>query len=174
MKQYFIAAILMASFPVDVISAPIDSHVTAETREVYNVLRDVSRANRVLVGKHNPTLFGVYGGHPPYWTYDYNGRKQAWMFNVSSNDSHLNTPKRDCMLTVFIRILLHTYVCTVICVQAWTRVDAHIHIHMHKNTRMHIHRRLVACAGIEREVGEGGEGRGGIPRETDTDIQTEI
>ncbi|KAK7467838.1 hypothetical protein BaRGS_00036944 [Batillaria attramentaria] len=64
-------------------AGPVDTHATPQTRALYDVMRTIAHDNKVMYGKHQPTLFGAYGGHSPYWTYAHNGRQEAWLFNVS-------------------------------------------------------------------------------------------
>ncbi|KAK7097201.1 mannan endo-1,4-beta-mannosidase-like [Littorina saxatilis] len=88
-------AVWLTSLLPDVTSQPIDTQATVETKALYNMLRSVAQnQSRILVGTHLPTMFGLYGGHPPYWTYEYQGKPQAWMFHPSM--AHKDYPDELC------------------------------------------------------------------------------
>ncbi|KAK7097077.1 mannan endo-1,4-beta-mannosidase-like [Littorina saxatilis] len=101
MELYLLGAILLATLPLDVTSGPVDQHATSQTQTLYNVLHKVARdSSRILVGKHLPTLFGLYGGHSPYWLYEHNGKQEAWMYNPDmAHSNHADELCDPCALT---------------------------------------------------------------------------
>jgi len=82
-------------------SSPIDAHLTAKTTHLFDVLYNInSNTSQIMVGKQDPYMYGVYGGHAPYWTYDYQGQKSGWMFHSSmAHDNFRNLLCDPCALT---------------------------------------------------------------------------